>query len=141
MLYDLPYRARQLDESANRNQFLAALPAKDFSLLAPHLRSVQLERGAILHDVGDEIEEVYFPQKGMASLVTVMRSGTTVLAAAVGRAGVSAPRSDLAPAAHSEGPSLRSPAMLCAWRVLSSMPRSRRAIRCARLSLNTTIFC
>jgi len=88
MLYHAPYRAWQLDEAANRNQFLAALPAKDFSLLAAHLRSVQLERGVVLHDAGDEIEQVYFPLTGMISLVAVMQNGATVLAATVGRAGV-----------------------------------------------------
>jgi hypothetical protein len=30
------------------------------------------ERGAILHDVGEKIERVYFPQSGMVSLVAVM---------------------------------------------------------------------
>jgi CRP-like cAMP-binding protein len=81
-------RARRIDKLATDNLFLAALPPKDFLLLAPHLRSVQLEHGVILHDAGEQIEQVYFLQSGIASLVTVMQNGTAVLAATVGRAGL-----------------------------------------------------
>jgi hypothetical protein len=42
----------------------------------------------MLHDVGDEIEHVYFPNTGMVSLVAVMQSGATVETAAMGRSGV-----------------------------------------------------
>src|SRR5262245_8614286 len=70
------------------NRFLATLSPHDFSLLAPHLRTIALERGAILHDVGEEVERVYFPRSGMVSLVAVMPDGTTVETATVGGAGV-----------------------------------------------------
>src|SRR5262249_28544650 len=60
----------------------------DFSLLAPHLRTIPLERGVMLHDVGEEIERVYFPHSGMVSLVAVMQNGATVETATIGRAGV-----------------------------------------------------
>jgi hypothetical protein len=33
--------------------FWRTLPPHDFSLLAPHLRTVPLERGVMLHDVGE----------------------------------------------------------------------------------------
>jgi CRP-like cAMP-binding protein len=75
-------------EPGRSNRFLGTLPPHDFSLLAPHLRTVALERGAILHDAGEEIERVYFPQSGMISLVAVMADGRTVETATVGRAGV-----------------------------------------------------
>jgi CRP-like cAMP-binding protein len=70
------------------NRFLATLPPHDFSLLAPHLRTVALEQGVMLHDVGQEIEGVYFPHTGMVSLVAVMQSGATVETATIGRSGV-----------------------------------------------------
>jgi CRP-like cAMP-binding protein len=79
--------ARQL-EHGKSNRFLAALPPRDFSLLAPHLRTITLERGVMLHDVGEEIEHVYFPHTGMVSLVAVMQSGATVETATIGRGGV-----------------------------------------------------
>jgi hypothetical protein len=55
MPYGTPARARQL-EHRKFNRFLAALPPHDFSLLAPHLRTIALERGVMLHDVGEEID-------------------------------------------------------------------------------------
>jgi len=42
----------------------------------------------MLHDVGEEIEHVYFPHSGMVSLVAVMQNGATVETAAIGRSGV-----------------------------------------------------
>ena len=76
---------RKLNPQSNR--FLAALPAHDFALLAPHLRPVALVHGAALHEPGDDIEHVYFPQSGMISLVVVMRDGATVETTTVGRGG------------------------------------------------------
>src|SRR5262249_59853189 len=67
---------------------LAALPPHDFSMLAPHLRTIALERGVMLHDVGEETEHVYFPHTGMVSLVAIMQSGAAVETATIGRWGV-----------------------------------------------------
>jgi CRP-like cAMP-binding protein len=87
MPYGTSPAARQL-EHGKFNRFLSALPPHDFSLLAPRLRTVALERGTMLHDVGEEIEHVYFPHTGMVSLVAVMQSGATVETATIGRGGV-----------------------------------------------------
>ena len=87
MPYGTPPLAREL-EHGRLNRFLATLPPHDFSLLAPHLRTIPLERGVMLHDVGEEIEHVYFPHSGMVSLVAVMQSGADVETATIGRAGV-----------------------------------------------------
>jgi CRP-like cAMP-binding protein len=87
MPYSTPPRARQLDHG-RFNRFLATFPPHDFSLLVPHLRTTTLERGVMLHDVGEEIEHVYFPHSGMVSLVAVMQSGATVETATIGRGGV-----------------------------------------------------
>jgi CRP-like cAMP-binding protein len=75
-------------DHATSNRFLAALPPGDLALLAPHLRPVSLERGAILHDADDEIRHVYFLHSGMVSLVAVMQSGITVETVTIGRGGV-----------------------------------------------------
>jgi len=86
MPYGIPPVARQLHGQFNR--FLATLPPHEFSLLAPHLRTMPLDRGVMLQDIGEEIEHVYFPHTGMVSLVAVMQSGATVETAAIGRWGV-----------------------------------------------------
>jgi CRP-like cAMP-binding protein len=80
-------RARQL-EDGRFNRFLATLPPHDFALLAPQLRTITLERGVMLYDVGEEIEHVYFPHTGMVSLVAVLQNGATIETATIGRAGV-----------------------------------------------------
>jgi hypothetical protein len=85
MSYGTP--SRQL-ERGRSNRVLAILPPPDFALLTPHLRTVTLEHGAILHDAAEEIERAYFPHSGMISLVAVMESGATVETATIGRAGV-----------------------------------------------------
>jgi len=77
-----------ITERGRSNRFLATLPPHDFALLTPHLRTVTLERGTILHDAGDEIERVYFLHSGMVSLVAVLQSGAAVETATIGRAGV-----------------------------------------------------
>ena len=84
----MPYGTSLITRQQQGSRFLATLPPHDFSLLAPHLRTVALEHRTFLHDVGEEIERVYFPHSGMVSLVAVMRDGTTVETATVGRAGV-----------------------------------------------------
>jgi CRP-like cAMP-binding protein len=87
MPYGTPPLAHQV-EHGRFNRFLATLQPHDFSLLAPHLRTIALERGVMLHDVGEDIEHVYFPHTGMVSLVAVMQSGATVETATIGRFGV-----------------------------------------------------
>src|SRR5262245_30359896 len=87
MPYGTPPLSRQL-EHGRFNRFLATLPPHDFSLLAPHLRTLALERGVMLHDVGEQIEHVYFAHTGMVSLVAVTQSGATVDTATIGRAGI-----------------------------------------------------
>ena len=87
MSYGTAPLVRQL-EPGRFNRFLATLPPHAFALLAPHLRTIALERGVLLHDVGEELEHVYFPHAGMVSLVAVMQSGATVETATMGRLGV-----------------------------------------------------
>lgn len=69
------------------NRLLATLPADDFALLAPHLATVELERGRLLYDPGDRIDTVYFPQDGVISLMTLMENGTAIESATIGREG------------------------------------------------------
>src|SRR5690349_1547587 len=83
-----PSHRRQTEQLAQRNRALAAIPAKDFLLLAPYLRLVSLNRGITLHDAGDDIAHVYFPQTAIVSLVAVLQNGTMVETAMVGASGI-----------------------------------------------------
>jgi CRP-like cAMP-binding protein len=70
------------------NHFLQSLSRGDFELLRPHMRDVKLVRSAMLFDVGDTIERLYFPHAGAISMVVVLASGDMIEAAIVGLDGV-----------------------------------------------------
>ncbi len=73
--------------TALRNRLLASLSAEDYGLIAPNLAQVDLERGRLLYDPGDDIETVYFPQDGVISLMTLMENGAAIESATIGREG------------------------------------------------------
>jgi CRP-like cAMP-binding protein len=84
-------------DSYLRNRLLAALDPEHIALIAPHLTSIELEQGAMLHEQGERIERVYFPHSGMISLVAVMQQGNAVETATIGREGAVGATSGLGP--------------------------------------------
>jgi CRP-like cAMP-binding protein len=70
------------------NHLLAALSQAEYELLAAALTHTTLDQGVVLWERGDEIEHIYFPHKGMISLLAVMRDGKAVETATVGSEGV-----------------------------------------------------
>ena len=72
--------------SNGRNRLLAALPPKDFSIIAD-LKDISLDQGLVLQEAGEPVEHVYFPQTGMISLLAVMQDGREVETATIGREG------------------------------------------------------
>lgn len=81
------------DQKTIRNRILAALPSPEFSLIAAHLVRVDLQLGECLHRAGDKIEQVYFPEIGFISALSVLSDGQPLeigLIGAEGVAGVSA---------------------------------------------------
>ena len=64
------------------------MSADDFGRLAPHLESVSLPRGFVCAEPDQPIENIYFIEEGMASIVTVSREGLEVEAGIFGREGV-----------------------------------------------------
>jgi CRP-like cAMP-binding protein len=68
------------------NSFLAALPDDASALLEPELKQITLPPGAACYSPGGPIDQVYFPQSGMISLV-VVADGETVETSSVGREG------------------------------------------------------
>ena len=70
------------------NRLLASLAAADFALLRPHLKPLDLVHGDLLFDAGDPVNWVYFPHRGVISLVVSLSDGQMIEAAMVGREGV-----------------------------------------------------
>jgi CRP-like cAMP-binding protein len=71
-----------------RNRLLAALPRPDFAAIARHLSTASLPSGHILNEADDSVRHVYFPLKGILSLLVVLRDGKAIETAIVGREGV-----------------------------------------------------
>jgi CRP-like cAMP-binding protein len=77
-----------LTEDPRRNLVLAALPPAEFASLAGALEPVHLARGQILDQPDVEIEYVYFPTEGVASIVAVGPDGESVDTTMIGREGM-----------------------------------------------------
>ena len=73
--------------SNSPNHFLASLSPQDSDLLRPHLKSIELPQGMVLHAAQDVITRVYFPERGVVSLVVHLANGQFVEAGMSGRNG------------------------------------------------------
>jgi len=62
---------------ARDNHLIAALPADDYTRIAPHLEPVALDLGTVLYESGDRMTHVYFPTTAIISLLYVMQNGGT----------------------------------------------------------------
>ena len=70
------------------NLWLAALDPADRRHIEPHLNERAFERGQMLYDVGQDVDEVWFPMRGVVSLMTVLSEDRMVETAAIGREGL-----------------------------------------------------
>jgi CRP-like cAMP-binding protein len=76
-------------DSANiPNKILSALPTKEYERLLPHLEYVPLPLGQVLYDMDDTILNVYFPNRGIVSLVTHLKEGASVEVGLIGSEGM-----------------------------------------------------
>jgi CRP-like cAMP-binding protein len=75
-------------ERRPKNRLLSSLPRLDFARLRPHLRTVPIAVRQILHPRNEPIQEIYFPNGGVASVTAVMRDGSMVEIATIGDEGL-----------------------------------------------------
>src|SRR5580700_9290832 len=66
---------------------LLSISDTDYSALRPHLEYISLPNRLILHEAGGKLEFAYFPNRGLISLVVVMKDGRTAEAGIVGNEG------------------------------------------------------
>lgn len=71
-----------------RNHLLRALPLVEYDQLRPVLESVSLGSGDVLHQPNQPIEYVYFPQRSVLSVLTVMSDGEAVESVTIGQEGM-----------------------------------------------------
>ena len=88
-----------------QNQVLASLNALDRAALEPHLHAVSLEKGAVLTEQDQPVEQVYFPETADLANVMTFPDGRAVETSTVGSEGVSGLAAFLAQAP-------------CAWRIV-----------------------
>jgi CRP-like cAMP-binding protein len=69
------------------NVILLSIPNSDYTSLRPHLEYVSLPNHLVIHEAGGKIEFAYFPNRGLISLVVVMKDGKTAEAGIVGNEG------------------------------------------------------
>ena len=69
------------------NIILLSTSDNDYNSLRTHLEYVSLPNHLVLHDGGGKLEFAYFPNRGLISLVVVMKDGKTAEAGIVGNEG------------------------------------------------------
>lgn len=84
-----PAPRSNLAGKAIRNEILLAMMPREFNLVRPHLQFVDLEQHRILYEPHRKLKFMYFPNRGLISLVVVLKTGRTVEAGIVGREGAS----------------------------------------------------
>ena len=77
-----------LTQSSLRNQLLTCLSVGDFAYLAPHLRQVDLAVRSSIHSAGEAITEVFFPERGYASMLAALDEGDTAEVGMIGSEGM-----------------------------------------------------
>jgi len=76
-----------LTQGHQDNRLLAALPQDAFAAMSRELRQVSLAQGKSLFEPGAPLNEIYFPQSGMISLLVVTSDGRAVEISTIGREG------------------------------------------------------
>jgi CRP-like cAMP-binding protein len=74
--------------NGTRNRILAHLPSKVFQRLRRRMKLVELSLGTSLYEPNAPLEDVYFPEDGVASLLTRLDDGIETEVATVGREGM-----------------------------------------------------
>jgi CRP-like cAMP-binding protein len=69
------------------NLILLSMSDSDYSSLRPHLEYVSLPNHLVLHEAGGKLEFACFPNRGLISLVVIMKDGKTAEAGIVGNEG------------------------------------------------------
>jgi CRP-like cAMP-binding protein len=70
------------------NKLLAALPEAEFDRFSPHFQCVELVFNETLFLAGEPIDCVYFPQRGLLSLLAISEEGNNAEVASVGCEGM-----------------------------------------------------
>ncbi|HVH80471.1 MAG TPA: Crp/Fnr family transcriptional regulator [Stellaceae bacterium] len=73
---------------ALKNKLLMGLPPEDLAKLIEHLEPVILPKKQVLYEVGARLEDIYFIDEGLASVLTTMEDGASSEVGMVGPEGL-----------------------------------------------------
>jgi CRP-like cAMP-binding protein len=73
---------------APKNHLLRRLPPADLARLRPFLKRVEMPFGQVLSEAGDVVDGVIFIEEGIASILVVLKSGSSIEVALIGPEGV-----------------------------------------------------
>jgi len=79
---------RKISETVGENRLLAALPIGEIKVLARHLEKVDLKLRQQIYHRNQPVRDVWFMERGVASLVKDMEDGNVVEIATVGPEGM-----------------------------------------------------
>jgi len=79
--------ADSLIQSHSDNRLLTALPSATLAQMGGDLRQISMAQGVVIYQPGDAVDDVYFPQTGLISLLIVTRDGGSIETSTVGREG------------------------------------------------------
>jgi CRP-like cAMP-binding protein len=71
-----------------KNHLLAAIPQEELERFSPELHPVSLSLRQVLYEVGAPLENVYFIEEGVASVLTNMADGSTIEIGMIGAEGM-----------------------------------------------------
>ena len=80
-----------MNNSSNwpHNRLLLALPARNLKRLLPDLEQISCQRAQILMNADSALDDVFFPDSGVVSVVAVYADGSIIEMATIGREGCS----------------------------------------------------
>src|SRR6185503_15301735 len=70
------------------NRILRSLTAAEYGEVMPHLELMRFPMGRIVHESGQDMSHVYFPNHGVLSMLTVLENGDLIEIATVGNEGM-----------------------------------------------------
>jgi CRP-like cAMP-binding protein len=71
-----------------RNRLLSALSPADFAELSQELQPVALPKKQVIYEVGETLDQIYFIEEGLASVLTMMEDGASSEVGMVGPEGL-----------------------------------------------------
>jgi CRP-like cAMP-binding protein len=75
-----------------RNSLLLALPARNLKQLLPELEHIRCQREQVLLDTDSSLDNIFFVNSGVVSVMAVYSDGGTIEMATIGREGCSSGR-------------------------------------------------